>query len=194
MANIRANMVDIIVGFSIVVYLYGATGSLATQIALTIFYAIWLLFIKPRSKRTFIAVQAFIGLTLGIGAVIQVSPSWPASLVVFLSWLIGYSAARHVMSAEKESHINFLSLLWGFVVAEVAWLTYHWTIGYSLFGDLQLAQSTIIIAALSFIAERIYVSYHRHGAIRYSDVMLPTVLGVSIIGIVVFLFGGAATI
>ena len=194
MANIRANMIDIIVGFSIVVYLYAATGSLMTQGVLTAIYIAWLLFIKPRSKRSFIAVQALIGLTLGVGAIIQLSPTWPAVAVVLAMWLVGYSAARHVMSAQKESHINFLSLLWGFVVAEIGWLTYHWTIGYNVMGNLQLAQATIIIVSLSFLAERVYMSYHRNETIRSADIILPALLSLGIIGIVLFIFGGAATL
>src|SRR5690606_27843105 len=52
--NIQSNLVDIIVGLSVVVLLYGASGSLPLQVAITLFYAVWLLFIKPRSKRSFV--------------------------------------------------------------------------------------------------------------------------------------------
>ncbi len=194
MANIRANMVDMIVGFSVVVFLNAAQGDLVIQIALTALYIGWLLFIKPRSKRSIVALQALIGVLFGIGAIMQLSPSWPASLVVILSWLVGYSAARHIMSVQHESHINFLSLLWGFVVAEIAWLTYHWTISYTVAGNLQLAQSTIIIVALSFLAERIYMSYHHHQQIRMNDIILPALLSLSVIAVVVFVFGRAASI
>ena len=192
MANIRANMIDIIVGFSVVVYLYAATGSLVTQIVLTIMYAIWLLFIKPRSKRRYVALQALIGLTFGIGAIIELSPNAPSALVVLGTWMVGYSAARHVMSAQKEAHINFFSLVWGFVVAEIAWLSYHWTIGYKVMGVLQLAQATIIIVLLSFLAERTYMSYHKNGSIRLNDVILPALMSISIIALLLVFFGGGA--
>src|SRR5690606_3979091 len=45
-ANIRANLVDVIVGVSMVVYLYAASGALVTQIGLTVLYIIWLLLLK----------------------------------------------------------------------------------------------------------------------------------------------------
>ena len=193
MANIRANMIDTIVGVSMVALLYAATGSLVTQIILTVLYAVWLLFIKPRSRRSFVAAQAFIGLVIGIAALVQVSPGLPAE-VVLASWLIAYSAARHILSVRHETHLNFLSLMWAFIVAEIMWLTYHWTIGYAIGSTLKLAQVTIIIAALGFLAERVYVSYHKHGALKYSDVMMPMLLSLSLVAVVLFVFGGVATI
>lgn len=194
MANIRANMIDAIVGFSIVVFMYSATGSLSSQIGLAVLYIIWLLVIKPRSRRGFVVAQAGIGMLFGIGAIEQLSANWPASVVVLLMWLVGYSAARHVLSVEHETHLNFLSLVWGFVVAEIAWLTYHWAIGYTMLASIQLAQATIIIMLLSFVAERIHASYQRTGKVQLQDVLLPTLLSVSIIGIIVFIFGAAASI
>ena len=65
-ANLIANMVDIIVGLSVVVLLLAASNSLLlagnglptpgenlpAQIFITIVYIVWLLFIKPRSRRS----------------------------------------------------------------------------------------------------------------------------------------------
>jgi hypothetical protein len=193
-ANIRANLVDVIVGTSLVVLLYAASGDLPTQIGLTALYVAWLLFLKPRSKRSHVVSQAAVGLVLGLAAIVQISPTLSSSAVVLMSWVVGYSAARHVLSVQHESHINFLSILWGFVVAEVMWLGYHWTIGYQVSKSLQLSQVVIIIAALSFLAERVYISYHRNGKVQSSDIMMPTLLSLSIIGVLLFVFGGAATI
>ncbi|HCR55978.1 TPA: hypothetical protein DIV49_03320 [Candidatus Saccharibacteria bacterium] len=194
LANIRANLIDAIVGASLVVFLYAATGSLATQIILTILYIVWLLFIKPRSSQRYITLQAAIGLTMGLAAISQVSFGWPSSVVVLMAWVVGYSATRHFLSTEHETHINFLSLAWGFVVAELSWLMYHWSIGYDLPGSLMLSQSTIVIVALSLIAERAYSGYKNDGKIQMNEILLPVLLGVSIIAVVVFIFGGAQTI
>lgn len=195
MANIRANMIDLIVGISMVVFLYAAGEDRITQICLVALYVAWLLFLKPQSKRKYVASQAAVGLLFGIAAIVQISPEIPSSIVVLASWLVGCAAARHVLSVEHETHINFLSLLWGFVVAEVMWLTYHWTIGYQVGASLQLSQVTIIVLALSFLAERIYMSYRRNnGVVTSSDIFMPALLSVSVIGVVLFVFGGAATI
>jgi len=85
LANIRANLIDAIVGVSLVVFLYAATGSLATQIILTLLYVVWLLFIKPRSSQRYITLQAAIGLTMGLAAISQVSFGWPSSVVVLMA-------------------------------------------------------------------------------------------------------------
>jgi hypothetical protein len=193
-ANIRANMVDIIVGVSTVIFLYSAEGKLPLQIGLTVLYAAWLLYVKPRSKRIFVAAQALIGLIFGLEALVQISPSLSSSVVVIASWVIGYSAARHILSLQHETHINFLSLLWGFVTAEIMWLSYHWTIGYAILSPLQLSQAMVIVVLLSFLAERIYISHHRNGSVRSGDVILPALLSLSVIGVLLFVFGGAATI
>lgn len=193
-ANIRANLVDVIVGVSMVILLYSASGDLSTQIALTALYVAWLLFLKPRSKRSHVVAQAAVGLIFGIAAIVQISPSLSASVVVLMAFVVGYAAARHILSVQHESHINFLSILWGFVVAEIMWLSYHWTIGYQVSKTLQLSQVVVIIAALSFLAERTYISYHRNGQIQSSDILMPALLSLSIIGVLLFVFGGAATI
>jgi len=189
-ANLQANMVDVIVGVSVVVLLYAANGALVMQILLTLMYIAWLLVIKPRSKRAFVAIQAGAAIFLGVSALVQVSYDWFSSLVVVMMWIIGYSAARHVLGSYEEAHISFYSLVWGLIFAEIGWLTYHWTFAYGLpgVGDIQLSQAALIALGVSFIAERIYASYIKHGAVRSSDVTLPVLLSVSVIVILLIFF------
>lgn len=189
-ANIQANLVDIIVSLSVVILLYAASGALAVQVFLTLLYVVWLLFIKPRSKRIFVAAQAGTAIFLGVSALLIVSPNWFAAPVVLLMWLIGYSAARHVLSSHDEVQLSFYSLLWGFVFAELGWLVYHWTLAYSPIGTgpLKLAQGALIALAISFIAERVYSSYARHGSVRSSDVLLPVSMSVVLIIILVLFY------
>ncbi len=195
-ANIRANVIDTVVGVGFVIFLSAMSGSLATQLVLTALYAAWLVIIKPRSKRSYVSAQAMIGLLVGLSAIVQLStaPLWSAEVVVLASWLVGYSATRHVLSIQHEPHINFLSLLWAFVIAEIMWMTYHWTIGYSLIGSLQLSQVVVVIGLLSFLAERVYLSAHRNGRVRSEDIMLPALLTISVIGVLLFVFGATASI
>lgn len=188
--NLQSNLVDLIVGLSVVVLLYAANGALTAQILMTLLYIGWLLFIKPRSKRSFIAVQAGVATFLGITALMLVSYSWIASLVVLLMWVIGYSAARHVLGSYEEAHISFYSLVWGLFFAELGWLMYHWTFAYSLpgTGDIKLPQGALIALAVSFIAERAYASYEKHGSVHSNDMILPSLLSVSLIIILLVFF------
>ena len=58
LANLIANTVDLIVGLSYVTLVYCMTGSVGVQAALTVLYIVWLLIIKPRSKHTYVVIQA----------------------------------------------------------------------------------------------------------------------------------------
>lgn len=189
-ANLQSNLVDIIVGLSIVQLLYTANGAFVAQLLIAMLYAFWLLFIKPRSKRSFVAVQAGAATFLGVTALLTVSYGWWSSLVVLLMWVIGYSSARHVLGSYEEAHISFYSLVWGLLFAELGWLFYHWTFAYSIpgAGGIKLPQGALITIALSFVAERAYASYEKHGSVHSNDMILPLLLSLSVILILVIFF------
>lgn len=199
LAHIETNTVDFIVSIGIVVLMYvvGQSGSaftLPVQIGLAVLYALWLLFVKPRSKRSFVIAQAAVAVAVGTVALMSLSYEWPSSLVVILMWVIGYASARHVLSAYSETNLRFLSLVWGFVFAEIGWLLYHWTIAYKLpfAGGLKLSQMTIIVLLLSFVAERIYASHVKHEKVLGSDILLPTLLSIGLIVVLELFFNAAA--
>lgn len=190
-ANIQSNLVDVIVGLSVVVLLYAASGSFVVQIFLAVFYAIWLLLIKPRSRRLYVALQAGVATFLGVTALFMVSYDWYVSVVVLFMWVIGYSSARHILSNYHEADRTFFAIIWGLTVAEVGWLSYHWAFAYSLpgFGGVKLSQTAIVVLALGFLAERVYDSYyHNQGTIRSHDIMLPALFTVSIILVILVFF------
>ncbi len=193
-ANLISNTVDILVSLGFVILLYAATGALGAQIALTILYIVWLLVIKPRSKRTFVALQAGTAVFVGTAALAIISASWPAVFVVATFWVIGYAAARHALIAYGEhAHVSLLSLVWGFVFAELGWLAYHWTIAYELIGvgAIKLPQIAIISLLISFLGERIYASYAKSGKVVAGDIMLPLLLTVSIILVLLTVFNAS---
>ena len=189
LANIQANLVDFIVSFSTVVFLFGAQESGALQIIITLLYIAWLLALKPRSKRHLVVVQAGVAAFVGMAALSMISFAWPVSIVVAGAWLIGYASARHALSAYDESHILVLSLIWGFVVAEISWIAYHWTVAYDIPGlaGIEIPQIALLVLAISFVAERVYSSYAKHDEFRMADVVLPLLLAGSI-GAVLLLF------
>jgi len=201
-ANIQANLVSVIVSFSYVVFLYavnlvndGNIQNFVFQCMLVVIYACWLLFLKPKSKRKWVVAQAGLALFAGITAIFVMSYSWPASVVVLLSWLVGYSTARHVLGNYDEDHIILLSLAWGLVLAEIGWVAYHWTIAYRLpiFTDLLLPQVSIIVLCLGFLIFKCYDSYFHHDKIRFQDVILPLVFTVGIICILTLGFNSINT-
>jgi len=197
-AHVEANMVDVIVsiGTLLLIWLAGqsTSGGLAVQIALTVLYTAWLLLLKPRTLVSYVAVQAAVAVFVGTMALASVSYEWPSSLVVIAMWLIGYSAARHVLVSHSDDDIRLLSMIWGFVFAEIGWLTYHWTIAYNLpfAADLRLPQVTLILLGASFLAERTYTSYMKHDTIRLNDIILPLLLVAGIILVLLVAFNSAS--
>lgn len=189
-AHIQTNLVDIIVSVSVVILLYAASGAVIAQCLLTLLYIVWLLFIKPRSKRVFVTVQAGTALFLGITALAIIAYDWNVFFVVAAMWLIGYGTARHVLASYEEAHLSFYSLLWGLVMAEFGWIMYHWTFAYSLpgVGHIKLAQGALVALALSFLAERVYASYETHGEVRGNDILLPALFSASVILVLVIFF------
>ncbi len=195
-AHVVANAVDIIVSLGLVVFLYAASGHLSVQIILTVLYVAWLLFLKPSSKRTFVVLQAGVSVFVGVAALMHVAFEWWDIAVVAIMWMIGYASARHVLTAYNEPHFVLLSLVWGTVFAELGWLFYHWSFGYrlSVLGDLQISQAAVVMMLLSFLAERVYNSYHRNKEIKLAEVILPALLVISSIVLLLTLFGTVKTI
>ncbi len=203
-ANVQANLVSAIVSVSYVVFLFAANipGAsygqvLLLQSILAILDICWLLLLKPKSKRKYVVSQAAVALFMGITSIYFVSFEWIATPVVLLVWLVGYATARHVLSSyDNEDHTVLLSLGWGLTLAEVGWLAYHWTIAYKLpiIAGVLLPQVTIIIMCLAFVVYRIYDSYYHHQKIRMSDIVLPLLFAIGIIGVLIIAFNsGTAT-
>ncbi|MFZ1361079.1 MAG: hypothetical protein WAS27_03600 [Candidatus Saccharimonadales bacterium] len=203
-AHVQANTVDLIVSLSLVVLLYvvGSTAQggegMAVQIVLTLCYAAWLLLLKPRTKRSYVTAQAAVALGLGTIALYSIGYDWPSSVIVVGMFLLGYFAAHHVLSAYSDNKTTLLSLVWGFVVAQLGWISYHWLIAYDVpsVTSLKIPQITIIVLALGFLAERIYSSYSKHSYVRVGDIILPALSSLGLIAIILLFFNsiGSATI
>jgi hypothetical protein len=202
-ANLRSNMVDFIVGVSIVLHMYtinaaaiDETTKLLLLIVMTIVYIVWLLFIKPRSKRAFVATQAGVAVFLGMSALFTISYNWPVSIVVAAAWLIGYSSARHILSTyDEETHALFLALAWGLIVAEVSWVSYHWAIAYPLpiVPALMLPQAALAVTLISFLTYKSYDSFYHHAKIRMNDILLPLLFTVSVLVVLLVVFNRVGT-
>lgn len=202
-ANLRSNLVDFIVSISFVLHMYIVNDAsivdsrkLLLLGILTVLYIGWLLYIKPRSKRSFIAVQAGVAVLMGTSALFAISYNWPVSVVVLAMWLIGYTAARHVLSSyDGETHGLFLSLAWGLVMAQLAWVAYHWTIAYNLplITTLHIPQVAIIATLISFLAVKSYDSFYKNAKIRMIDIILPLLFTLSIILVLLVVFNRVGT-
>ena len=188
-ANLIANMVDIIVGLSYVALLYSLSGLLLAQIVLTVLYAGWLLLIKPRSKYIYMVVQAGLALFLGLTTLSMVAYEWNVAYFVAIAWVIGYVVARHIMNTYDQAYSNLYSLTAGLVTAEMGWISYHWLIAYPIPGisPVRLSQYALFMTLFYFVAERAFRSHHTHGSVRRNDV-LPAIILTALVLIVTYIF------
>ncbi|MCL2444675.1 hypothetical protein FWD07_00960 [Candidatus Saccharibacteria bacterium] len=198
-ANVKSNMVDFIVGLSFAFIIFTAYSDYLsfTLIILTALYAGWLLFIKPRSSTIMMEIQAATALFLGTIAATQAlfiieEVTFPTIASVFLvvtSFVIGYSVARHILLAGSETGISFMSSIFGLFIAQLAWISYHWLVSYSVIGTtLIIPQLSIISTLIGFSVLAVYKSYTNHdGRVRLSDVFVPILF--SLLIIVIMLIG-----
>lgn len=160
-ANLQTNMVDLVVGISTVTLIWQATGTFLAQLLLAVLFAAWLLILKPRSSRHLMTIQAGVSQFLGLTAVFSVAHYLDSSIVVIAAALIGYVTARHVLSAYEEDDQTLLSAIWGFFIAELGWLCYHWVVAYEITATLLLPQMAILAGLFGFVAVRFYdAKYH----------------------------------
>lgn len=202
-ANLRSNLVDFIVSVSIVLHLatvnaapLGESSKLMLLVLITLTYIGWLLYIKPRSRRTYVAAQAAIATFLGMAALFTISFSWPASLVVAFAWLISYASARHVLSSyDDETYNFFIGLAWAVFVSEIAWVSYHWSIAYPLpiFPSLMVPQIAIVVTLVSFLGYKCYDSFYHHAKIRMTDILLPLLFTLSVVFVLLVVFNRVGT-
>lgn len=201
-ANIQANLVSLIVSLSYVIFLYNvnysglnAVKTFIVQLVMAAVYIFWLLFLKPRSKRMYIMIQANVALFFGIISVFAMSYGWPVSVVIILIWLIGYGTSRHVLSSYNETHLTLLSLIWGFMMAEIGWLTYHWTIAYRfpVVESILIPQAAIIMLVVGLLGYNLYDSYFHNQKIRIGDVILPLLFTIGLVAVLLLAFNGIST-
>lgn len=183
-ANIKANLVDVIVGLSTVGLLYLATSDqLWLQVALTIMYGAWLLVIKPRSGAHAIMLQAGIAQFVSIMVLFHFY-RLPEFFVLIACWAVGYVCARHIVSNYEEPYVELRAALWGLFVMELGWLCYRWTNVYNVGLPIVIPQFSLIMLVIGFCAARMYhASKHERmtasmlrGTIIFGAVLLAVIL------------------
>ena len=191
MLNLKSNLADIIVGISVVLIAYYAGPAfLPVDFVLMAFYSIWLLFIKPLSSETATMVQSLITVFMGITASVIMTANLDAIAITLLSFLIGYSASRHILSQSEDRDFTLTTLVCGLLFAEIAWLCHSWSIIYT-FGDtgIRVPQLAIILTIFTFV-----YNYTRQSVIKYQDefrlkyILGPLIFGIALISIIVLWF------
>jgi hypothetical protein len=186
--HVQTNLVDTLVGLSVIALLYQSAASLGMQIFITLLYIAWLVVLKPRARRRDMTLQAGVSQFVALTALASFSYVLPSAVVVVGAWLIGYASARHFLSSYDEDTIELSSLAYGFILAELGWLYYHWMVAYPLPGGLAIPQLAIVAMLVSFVSARLYNIYRHKDRVTIKDVRAPLVFLVAILFILFILF------
>ena len=192
LVNIKANLVDLIVGMSFVLIAYSAgTSILPIHIVVAVLYTLWLILLKPRSTEFATKCQALTAVFLGTTAtVLLFGGDSESAYLVLACFLIGYAASRHVLIQSDDENFGLVTLMAGLISAEIAWLLHSWLIVYS-FGNsgIMVPQLSIVLTVFSFMLGRIYESVNNHdGKLKSEDVLIPAIFSIAVIAMVVFWF------
>lgn len=193
LTNIRANLVDLIIGISLVLLaLPSSTDSsdfLPIHILLIIFYTIWLVIIKPATSNTATEAQALISTFLGLN-VVSIFFSKYNIIFTALSFFIIFSSVRHMLSQSEEEDFGFISFCTAILVTEISWILRFWLIIYNFqrLGVI-ISQIAIITTAIIFTLNRIHHSLIRHdGKLKLHDTLAPIAFSVIIIIVMLIWF------
>jgi hypothetical protein len=170
-ANIRANAVDLMVGVSIVVFMFEA-GEMGYQAFWAAAYCFWLLFIKPSSSILYVSVQAAIGQLCGLMALFVLAGKtldgslanlgWttvPIGMMVLIAGLVCYLAARHFFDSFNEPYAKMLAYIWGYFAAATTWLLGHMLVLYPD-QDGVLAHPVLLLSAIGYTLAAVYYLEH----------------------------------
>ncbi len=189
--NLRSSLVDFIVGVSFVLLAYAAgTTFLPVHFVLMISYAVWLIFIKPRSSSRFAVIQALIAVLLGTTTATIFAAISDSIVLVASEFLIGFAASNHVLVQSNEENPTYISLVVGLIFAEIAWLSNSWLIIYT-FGSsgLCLSQLAIILTVLSYAYFQIYNESVAHdGKIKFGNVAVPIIFSLVVVAVLIISF------
>ncbi len=189
--NIKSNLVDIIVGTSVVLLTYytGATF-LPVDFLLMIFYSVWLIVIKPLSSEPATLAQSLVAVFFGISASVFMTATLEPIVLVLLAFLIGYAASRHVLSQTNDNDYTLTTLVCGLVFAEIAWLCFSWSIIYTFGGTgIRIPQLAIILTIFAFVYNYTRQAIVKYQAdFRFKHILGPVIFGAVLVAIIVLFF------
>ena len=153
-SRIRANVVDVFVGLSIVGFMDYATNNLKLQFAWAGVYILWLAFIKPTSSASWKITQGLVGQTLAVSALIYSTQypqqAWGPIWLVIGVWVVSYFSARHTVGGLKASAFKTSwPIVWGLFSAQLTVVLLHWQLWLWFIPQLVMLQLVINLPTIA---------------------------------------------
>jgi len=163
-ANFISNGIDIIVGISLVLFM-ASTAVVWWQLLWMVLYALWLVWLKPKSDVLSVTVQAMLGQLLGLSVLYLKFGDAPLFNLVACTWLVGYISARHFLTSFEEAHSALIAHVWAYFSASLAFVLGHWLLFYGSLAQIVLLVITVGygLAAMYYLdaRERLTVTLQR---------------------------------
>jgi len=193
LVNILSNLVDAIVGVSIVLLSYSSgQDAVLVQILFAAAYSAWLIVLKPKTSELAAETQAYVAtfLALAAVAVLVVQTQMDSIVFVVTAFVVGYGALRHILTQSEDHDFEVVVLAGSLFFAEFVWIVQHWLILYSFGGNgFVVPQIAVIGTLVMFMFVKLYKAVAEHdGKLRASDAVLPAVFSVFIILVLVLWF------
>lgn len=165
--NLKSNSCDVIVITSSVLAMDFYRQRVWILAFFGLFLAVWLLFIKPASSRPAVAFQAACCHLLGLSAIWLngVEQGMNGIIAILATAMVAYGSARHLTQAlgiNESAHRNMVAITWAVLVAQLAWLSWLWSVVYHLPGDILLPQIALLSTVLGYFA-----AYHIYQLPQY---------------------------
>lgn len=204
-ANFLSSLPDLSIGIGIVVMSwyagqiadgYLAKGyslpvpALAVQVILGVLFAVWLVVVKPMHSEKAVAFQALASQFIGLTAIFTLGQFMPLVLAVALSYVVSFATARQVMGLYEEKDQSMVASIWGLLVMELAFVSWHWSVFYQLTPLVQIPQIALIVMVISVVAYRVYVAWNNDRQVTWEELGMPVVLTIVVTLLVLFGFSG----
>lgn len=201
-ANFLSAIPDLTIGLGVVIIAWqaGQLGAAAIlqgealpvqpgviQTILGVLYTIWLVVIKPMDSERMVACQALISQAVGLIAIFELSSTLPLLAVMALCFIVAFGAARQALNNFDEKDLNMLASIWGVMMLELAFVSWHWSVFYRITPILLVPQIAIIASAISIVVYRVYRAWQDDRRVTWDELGVPVV--VTVILTLVVLFG-----
>lgn len=154
-ANLASNFTDLLVGVSYV-FLISFIGydQLYYQLGLAGLYLIWLLFIKPGTTSAKIMTQGLVAVFVANLVLSLFGHGWNIVFFLLAELFIAYNIMGHYLknSDFELKYARLMSGVWAVIMAELAWIYWHWMVGYVLLAGIKISQFAIVSTVLTFLA------------------------------------------
>lgn len=194
-ANLASNFTDLLVGVSYV-FLISFIGydQLYYQLGLAGLYLVWLLGIKPGSTSVKIMTQGLVAIFVANLNLSLFSYSWSVAMFVLAEMFIAYNIMGHYLknSDFELKYARLMSGVWAVIMAELAWICWHWMVGYVFLAGIKISQFAIVSTVLTFLAYKtLYYMNQEPGFNRRNlliDLMASVIFVILLIIIMVLFF------